>query len=425
MEELGDRSSPPITRADCEALDAADPLGALRERFDLPAGVIYLDGNSLGPLPRGVAERMRHATEAEWGRGLIGSWDAAGWIDLPARCGTKLGPLLGVPARDVFVGDSTSVNLFKIAWAARQLVPHRPTMLTDTSNFPTDSYVLSAVADASGANVETVPGPGSTAHAPVVERLARSDVGVVALSQVDYRSGHRYDLGAVTEAAHAHGAVVVWDLAHSVGAMAVDLVANDVDFAVGCGYKFLNGGPGAPGFAYVAARHQAGLRQPLQGWMGHREPFDFAADYEPAPGAARLGVGTPAVLSMVALDAALDAFDGVEPAALRAKSERLTQLFVELVSVGPAGAECAVIGPSTAAGRGSHVALRHADAVAVMSALIEAGVIGDVRGDVCRFGFAPLYTRFVDVWDAAELLGDLIYSGRYRAERFHRPRRVP
>jgi len=398
-----------VDRAACAALDAADPLAACRDRFELPEGVIYLDGNSLGPLPRGAAARLERVVRDEWGRGLIRSWNAAGWIDLPARVGARIAPLVGAGAGDVVVADSTSLNVFKLLAAALRLQPERRVIVTEPGNFPTDLYMAAGLVELLGGRHEL-----RLVDAGDVEGALDDDAAVVMLTHVDYRTGRMHDLDGITAAAHAAGALALWDLAHSAGAVPVDLSGAGADLAVGCGYKYLNGGPGAPAFAYVAPALQERVVSPLAGWMGHAAPFAFDPGYRPAAGVARLLCGTPAVLSLAALDAALDAWDGVDLADVRAKSLALTELFMARVDAvcAPLGAEVAHRQPPER--RGSQAVVRHAEGYAVMQALIARGVIGDFRTpDLMRFGFAPLYTRFVDVWDAVDILADVLESGAW------------
>ncbi|MGH8825196.1 MAG: kynureninase [Jiangellaceae bacterium] len=392
------------SRADAEALDRADPLRHLRERFELPAGLIYLDGNSLGPLPVGVRERMAAVVDDEWGRDLITSWNTHDWIGLPARVGAKIARLIGAPADCVVAGDSTSVQLYKLIVAAARLRPERRVVVTEPGNFPTDSYIIAGAARLTGLDVRLCD-PAD------VEASLTDDVAVVALTHVDYRTGRTHDAPAVTGAAHDAGALMSWDLCHSAGAVRVDLDAWDADFAVGCGYKYLNGGPGAPAFVYVHRRWHNDLDQPLPGWMGHAAPFALERDYRPAPGIARLQTGTPSVLSMAVLDAALDAFDGVTMDDIRIKSLTMTDLFIALADerLAPHGVTVEV--PRERLHRGSQVCLRHPGAYGLVQALIARGVVGDFREpDLARFGFAPLYLRFVDVWDAVEHLAGVLRS---------------
>jgi kynureninase len=398
-------------RAHCVQADRADPFGALVDDFDLPEGVIYLDGNSLGALPRSVPPRIEEVTRREWGEGLIRSWNDAGWIDLPRRVGAKIASLIGAQADEVIVADSTSVNVYKLLSAALAIRQDRSIVLTDSGNFPTDLYIAQGLLRQLGPSKQLL----TVDRRDIVEAI-NDQVAVVMLTQVDYRSGEKFDLAAVSARAHRAGALVLWDLAHSAGAFQVDLGAAQADFAVGCGYKYLNGGPGAPAFAYVARRHHDRLDQPLSGWLGHAEPFAFESDYRPASGVNRLMCGSPAVLSMSALDAALAVFERAEPrggmAGLEAKVQRLTELFIDRFESRCAGSGLRVISPRNPNRRGNQVSIAASDpehGYALMQALIAAGVIGDFRApDILRFGFAPLYLRHVDVWDAVETLARLI-----------------
>ncbi len=396
------------------ALDAADPLAAARDRFRLPDDLIYLDGNSLGPLPVGVPERVRLLVESEWGEGLIRSWNEAGWIDLPRRVGDRIAELVGAEPGTVVACDSTSVNLYKAASAALR-ISDRPVILTDSGNFPTDRYVLGSVADAGGGRVRTVD------PEDVLDAIENS-VGVVALTQVDYRTGRRHDMEEVGGAARAVGAVTVWDLAHSAGAFSVDLTASGADLAVGCGYKYLNGGPGAPSFIYVAPHRQAAFRNPMTGWFGHAAPFAFEDEFRPASGIDRARVGTSHILSLAALDAALDVFDGLDMVELQDKGSSLTGLFLEMVDdVG--GFD--VLTPRNPRWRGSQVSIRHPQAYAIVQALIASGVIGDYREpNVARFGFGPLFLRHVDVVEAVGVLQRVMEEREWADPRFSVRRRV-
>lgn len=386
-----------MTRDDAGALDAADPLRGLRDRFALPEGVIYLDGNSLGALPRTTPARLGEVVEAQWGCDLIAGWNVHGWIGAAARAGGAIAPLIGAQADEVLVADSTSVNLFKLLAAACMARPERGTILSEPGNFPTDLYMAQSVAGMmAGRRVETV------AFDSLVEAIDE-DVAVVLLTHVHYRSGHRRDMAAITAAAHAHGALVLWDLSHSAGAVAVDLNGCGVDLAVGCGYKYLNGGPGAPAFLYVARGLQETLRSPLSGWMGHAAPFDFGDAYAPAPGIARFQCGTPPILGIAALEEGVAQFDGVDVQALFAKGQALCDLYIALVE--ERCPDFVLASPRDGAQRGSHVSFAHAEAYAICQALIARRVVGDFRApDVLRMGFAPLYTGFEDVWRAVDTL---------------------
>lgn len=403
-----------LTRAACEALDREDPLASRRALFDLPAGVIYLDGNSLGVLPRNVPGRLERAVREEWGRDLIRSWNTAGWIDLPTRVGARIAPLIGAHADEVICADSTSVNIFKLAAAALAMRPGRKVILSEPGNFPTDLYVLEGLADLAGGVELRLAAPDELPAA------LSEDVAVMLLTHVHYKSGRLHDMAALTARAHEAGALTLWDLSHSAGALPVDLNGAVADLAVGCGYKYLNGGPGAPAFAYVARRHQEAFRSPLSGWMGHARPFDFIDAYEPGQGMARVLCGTPSVLGMTALEAALEAFEGVDMAQVRAKSMALGDLFLDLVAERCAGQGFEVACPREAAARGSQVGLSHPQGYAIMQALIARGVIGDFRApDILRFGFTPLYVRHVDVWDAVQHLVEIMETGAWREPRFN------
>lgn len=384
------------------ALDTADELGKLRDRFTLPDGVVYLDGNSLGALPTGVAARIAQVITHEWGTELIQSWSSGTWWTAPERIGDKLSPLIGAAPGQTVVGDSTSVNLFKgLVGAARLARPGRTRMLVDASTFPTDGYIAESAARMTGLTVVPVDPSGAAA-------AMDEDTAVVLLNHVDYRSGRLHDLPALTAAARAAGAVTVWDLCHSAGALPVGLDEHGVDLAVGCTYKYLNGGPGSPAYLYIAARHQGAFDSPLPGWNGHAEPFAMTPDYTPAAGAVRGRVGTPDILSMLALEAALDAWDGVSVEAVRAKSLALTDFFLECVAAYVPAGKVESVTPAEHEQRGSQVSLRTEDARGVMDDLISRGVIGDFRApDVLRFGFTPLYVGFADAERAARTLGHI------------------
>ncbi len=422
------------TRQEALARDTADPLRSLRDGFVLPEGVLYLDGNSLGALPKRTAARVRTTIESEWGEGLIRSWNAAGWIDLAESIGNAISTLVGAGPGEISVGDSTSVNLFKALSAAAALqktdAPSRTTLLSEQSNFPTDLYIAESVAVAAGLKLRLVDAADLADH-------LNHDVAVLMLTHVNYRSGRMHDMAELTRLAHAAGALTVWDLAHSAGAVPVDLHATDADFAVGCGYKYLNGGPGAPAFVWAHPRHtermdREGLRQPLSGWLGHAAPFDFMPAYQPAAGIGRFVCGTPPIVAMKALQCGLEVFAAAEAfggmAALRAKSTALGELFIDRVESTCSGHGLELATPRDPAVRGSQASFAHADGYAIMQALIARGVIGDFRAghaetgeaNLLRFGFTPLYTRFVDVWDAAGILADVLVSGAWREPRFAR-----
>ncbi len=384
-----------ITRADLELMDAGDPLARFRDQFLLPNGVTYLDGNSLGALPKAALDRLDETARVQWGRDLITSWNLHGWIEAPMRLGGKLAQIIGGEEDEVVVADSTSVNLFKLLAGALSLRPGRKTILSEPGNFPTDLYVIQGLVGLLGerATLKTVP-------AEEVVAAIDEDVAVVVLTHVHYKSGRRHDMAAITQAAHDKGALVIWDLSHSAGALEVDLNGCAADLAVGCGYKYLNGGPGAPAFLFVARRHQAQIVNPLSGWMGHAAPFAFVDGYEPAPDIRRQLCGTPSVLAMSALDAALDLFVEADMALVEAKSARMGDLFIELVEA--RCPELTLVSPRLSTERGSQVSFAHPDGYPIMQALIARDMIGDFRApDIVRFGFTTLYLRYADAWDSA------------------------
>lgn len=392
--------------------DQQDELAAVRQLFEVPDSVIYLDGNSLGALPVTVGPAVADLVDRQWGRQLITSWNVNDWWQLPGRVGNRIGRLIGAAAGQVMCGDSTSVQLFQALVAACRLRPGRGIILTDGAGFPTDQYLADAVAGLLDLKVVRLH------PAELAEHLSE-DVAVVALSQVDYRTGELFDAAEITEAAHRAGALMVWDLCHSVGALPVELDAVEADFAVGCTYKYLNGGPGSPGFIYIAQRHLQAAALPLTGWHGHRSPFQLNQRYEPAPSIERARIGTPPVLSMVALDAALSVFDKVELAAVRRKSLALTDLVIEFAQARLADFGVEVVTPLAHNRRGSQVSLRMPAAYEVCQALIERGVIGDFREpDLVRLGFTPLYLRFADVYEAMSRLAAVLADGSYADGRY-------
>lgn len=409
-----------ITRAELVARDAADGLASVRERFHVPEGVIYLDGNSLGPMPRATPGRVAEVVAREWGEGLIRSWNDAGWMALPGRIGAKIAGLIGVPAETVMVADSTSVNLYKVLGAALAARPGRRVILSERGNFPTDLYIaegLAALLDR-GHRLKLVEG-----HE--VAGAIDEDTAVVMLTHVNYHTGAMFDMNAITAAAHAKGALMLWDLAHSAGAVPVDLTAAGADLAVGCGYKFLNGGPGAPAFLHVAAHLLPEVRFPLTGWLGHAAPFAFEPSYRPAGGIAAAFVGSPPILSMSALEVGVDIACETPMVDVRAKSVAQTTVFADLVAQECGGHGLVQASPREAERRGSQVCFAHPEAYPIMQALIERGVIGDFRApDILRFGITPLYLRFVDLWDAVAVLRDVLESGAWREERFRVRRAV-
>ncbi len=397
-----------LSLEDALALDAADPLAPWRDRFLLPEGMIYLDGNSLGALPAVTPGRMDEVVRRQWGQDLIKSWNVHDWIGAPQRVGDKIAGLVGAEAREVVVSDSTSVNLFKLLSAALAARPGRRVILTEPGDFPTDLYIAQGLAARFGAEVRAV-------EPDQVLAALDEDVAVLMLTHVHYKSGRRRDMAALTKAAHAKGALTLWDLSHSAGAIPVDLNAAGADLAVGCGYKYLNGGPGAPAFLFVARRLQAELSSPLTGWMGHAEPFAFVDDYRPAPGIDRFLCGTPSILAFTGLEAAVEMFLEVDQTALYAKGERLCDLFIEQVSAFAETHDLRLVTAREAQQRGSHVSYAHAHGYQLMQALIAHGVVGDFRTpDVARFGFTPFYVGYADVWRAAGILKSLLESGEWR-----------
>ena len=446
-----------ITRQHCQQRDAEDPLRHLRDQFSLPAGLIYLDGNSLGALPKTTAARVADVVTQEWGVGLIRSWNKAGWFEQPQRLGDKIARLIGAHDGDVVATDSTSINLYKVLSTALDIAAHdapgRRVILSERSNFPTDLYMAESLCKARGLSLHLVDAEDIT----TALTAANSDVAVLMLTHVNYRTGAMHDMAALTAAAHQAGALAVWDLAHSAGAVAVDLTGADADFAVGCGYKYLNGGPGAPAFVWANPRHTArqdiDVQQPLSGWWGHAAPFAFTPNYTAAPGIARYLCGTQPILNMAALACGLDTVLAAEPlggmAALRAKSLALTDLFIDLVAQRCGGHGLAVATPLAHAQRGSQVSLTWEGSVeaaalsggvggpggpggsdgaggsgayAIVQALIARGVIGDFRAgppDILRFGFAPLYIGFADVWDAVEHLKQVLDTQEWKQPQFN------
>jgi kynureninase len=397
-------------------LDRADPLAGSRAAFDLPEGVIYLDGNSLGALPRHTAARVAEVIGQQWGRDLIQSWNRHGWISMPAKVGDRIARLVGAEAGEVVAADSTSINLMKLLSAALALRPGRRTILSDNGNFPNDLYIAQGVVGLlDKGHALRITDPEDVAAA--IDR----DVAVVMLTEVDYRSGRRHDMRDLTARAHAAGALVIWDLCHSAGGMDVDLNGACADMAVGCGYKYLNGGPGAPAFMFVAQRLQGDLKPALSGWMGHDRPFAFDLDYRPAAGIMRNQAGTPPIIGLTALDAALDMFDGVDMAQVRAKSLALGDLFIALAHQRLDRHGLEIITPEDHGLRGSQVSLRHPEAYAIIQALIGDGVIGDFRmPDIARFGLVPLYNSFADVWHAIDLLDAIMTARTYQKQRFRK-----
>jgi kynureninase len=426
-------------RHDCQQLDLQDPLRELRDQFVLPSGLIYLDGNSLGMLPKATAARVAEVVAQEWGQGLIRSWNGAGWVDLPQRLGDKIATMVGAGPGEVVATDSTSINLYKVLSAAmsiaQQDAPARRRVLSERSNFPTDLYIAQALCRERGFTLELV-------EAEEIAGKLGDDLAVLMLTHVNYRTGAMHDMAALTAAAQAAGALTVWDLAHSAGAVPVALLEARADFAIGCGYKYLNGGPGAPAFVWVNPVHAERFWQPLAGWWGHAAPFEFSPDYRPAPGIKRYLCGTQPIISLTALECGLAVFEQAQAlggmTTLRAKSLALSDLFIELVAQRCQGHGLGLATPLVHDQRGSQVCLTRAydadgrsGAYAIMQALIARGVIGDFRAgdgrqhrDILRFGFTPLYIGFEEVWQAVEQLGQVLDSGEWQQPEFNQPQAV-
>lgn len=406
-----------MTRDEARQLDASDPLAFARERFILPDGAIYLDGNSLGALPAATAGEVDDLIRDQWGDDLIASWNTHDWIDAPMRVAAKLAPIVGAQPGELLIADSTSVCLFKLLAAAVRARPARRTLLVQEGNFPTDTYVAEGLSEMLGLELRRAP-PADIAAA------IDADTAAVSLSHVDYRSGGRADMDAVNEAASAAGALVAWDLCHSAGAIEVDLNRSGCALAVGCGYKYLNGGPGAPAFLYVAGSLQDELRPPLQGWFGHAEPFAFEESYRPVGGIARFLTGTPSIIALAALSSGLDTFAGIGMADVETKSRALLKLFIGEVEA-RCGDEVRLFGPRDLTLRGSHVCFAYAEGYAVMQALIGRGIVGDFRApDLMRFGFTPLYSSFEDAWRAADALAEILSTREWDQPRFRARRKV-
>lgn len=399
-------------------MDGADPLAHARARFILPENLIYLDGNSLGALPANAPAALERVITREWGRDLVSSWNAHDWIGLPARIGARIAPLIGADDDEVIVADSTSVNLFKLAGAAVRHMAPRRVIVSERGNFPTDLYVLQGLERLLGGAIEF-----RMVEREEIGNAITADAALVVLTHIHYKTGAIHDMRALNEAAQKAGALMLWDLSHSAGALELFLDRDSSDLAIGCGYKYLNGGPGAPAFVYVARQLQEKLQQPLSGWMGHAAPFEFVNEYRPAGGIMRQLCGTPPVLSMTALGEGVATFDGISMRDVREKSKALGDLFLMLVETRCSEFEIACA--RNADERGSQIALRHPDGYPIMQALIARGVIGDFRApDILRFGVAPLYTRFVDIWDAIDRLAKIMNEGAWRDERFQTRRAV-
>jgi kynureninase len=395
------------------AFDDADPIRDFRRKFSLPSDVIYLDGNSLGALPAATALRLEEVVRQEWGMGLIRSWNTHDWIGASRRVGDKIAALIGAEAGEVVVADSTSVNIFKLLMAALGARPGRKIILSEAGNFPTDLYVAQGITAFLPEICVRAVEPGQMLGA------IDEDVAAVLLTHVHYKTGAKYDMAQITRRAHERGALMIWDLCHSAGAVEVDLRAADADLALGCGYKYLNGGPGAPAFLYVAKRLQGELASPITGWLGHAAPFAFTGDYCPAPDIARFLSGTPPILGLTALEVGVDLLAEAPRGALFEKGQKLCSLFIDLIEQNCAGYGIEIATSRDPKVRGSHVSLRHPHGYPIVQALIAEGVIGDFRApDILRFGFTPLYLSYADVWRAAEILRDVLATGRWDDARF-------
>ncbi len=401
------------TRDDCRRRDESDELAPLRDWFTLPEGVIYLDGNSLGPVSRGVRRRVNEVLDHEWATGLVRSWNSAGWMEMPSRLGDQIAPLIGARPGEVVVADSLTILLAKLIGGALALRPERHVVLTDAVNFHSDLYIARAMAARAGRPVEV----RAIDRADLAGELG-PEVALVLLTHVDFRTGEMLDVAGLTAAVHACGALMLWDFAHSAGAVPLDVTGAHVDFAAGCGYKYLNAGPGSPAFLYVRRSWQGVLENPLPGWLGHARPFDFEPTYEPAPGVRTFVTSSPSVLALAAMEGALEIFSYVSLDQLRTKSLALTDLFIDLIAERVPGV-FEIVTPRDHARRASQVSLRHPESYAFVQALIERGVIGDFRDpDISRFGFAPLYLRYVDVYDAVEQMVAVLEGEEHRVARF-------
>ncbi|PHS27701.1 MAG: kynureninase [Robiginitomaculum sp.] len=410
----------PYSRHSLAERDAKDPLGAFRDEFVLPDGVIYLDGNSLGAMPKAAMARSQKLLSQEWGQDLITSWNRHGWFDLPQRLGDKLAPLIGAQEGEVLVTDSTGINLYKLLSMALDLRPGRKVILMEGSNFPTDNYMAQGLARQLGRGHEVRFAKREDMAAQIT-----SEVAVVALTQVHYKTGAVFDLNALTQMAHKAGALICWDLCHSAGALPVNLGKANADFAVGCGYKFLNGGPGAPAFLYVAKRHQGEAIQPLSGWWSHADPFAFERDYRPATDIHQMLSGTQPVLSLAVMECGLDMMLRADMDAIRQKSMTLGDAFITLMEAHCGEYGFALASNAAADERGSQVAFTHPHGYAIMQALIDQGVIGDFRApDILRFGLTPLYTRYVDIWDAVDAIKKVMDQNLWQAARYARRAQV-
>ncbi|MEM6984110.1 MAG: kynureninase [Pseudomonadota bacterium] len=398
------------------ALDKADPLANKRDEFDLPVDTIYLDGNSLGALPKAVKSRVAEVVNQQWGSYLIRSWNDHQWIDLPNQVGDKIAPIIGAAKGQVICCDSISVNLFKLLSSALSLNPGRNVVLSTQDNFPTDLYMVQGLSDLLGPDLCQL----KLVAEQHIEQSLSDSVAVLLLTQVNFRTGQLLDMQKLTKLAHEKGILVIWDLAHSAGALPVELDNCNADFAVGCGYKYLNGGPGSPAFLYVAKRHQASVKQPLSGWMGHAKPFAFNAEYQGADNINQYLCGTPSVIAMSALDAALDVWQDVDISKIREKSIALAEVFIKLLQTHSCLSDLRLCSTENACQRGSQLAFSHIDAFAICQALIEKGVVADFRApNILRFGFTPLYTSFEDIWNAVTILAEVVKTQLYTQPRFN------
>ncbi|UMZ12835.1 kynureninase [Pseudomonas sp. MPFS] len=408
-----------IDKNHCLRLDEQDSLAPLRRQFALPEGVIYLDGNSLGARPVASLERARQVIEQEWGDGLIRSWNSAGWRDLSQRLGDRLAPLIGADAGEVVITDTTSINLFKVLSAAllvqAERAPERRVIVSESSNFPTDLYIAEGLTQLlqQGYSLRLVDSPEQ------VPAAIDQDTAVVMLTHVNYKTGYMHDMQQLTGLIHEAGALSIWDLAHSAGAVPVELKRCGADYAIGCTYKYLNGGPGSQAFAWVAPALCDLVTQPLSGWFGHARQFDMATRYEPSSGIARYLCGTQPITSLAMVECGLEIFEQTDMQSLRRKSLALTDLFIELVEQRCAGHDLTLVTPREHAKRGSHVSFEHPEGYAVIQALIARGVIGDYREPrIMRFGFTPLYTTFTEVWEAVQILGEILDAKTWAQAQF-------
>lgn len=405
-----------LTLNSVRELDSRDPLAQTRKEFSLNEGEVYLDGNSLGAMPKKAAERAQEVVVQQWSRSLIQSWNSHNWVDLPKRTGEKIGYLIGAQANEVVCTESTGVNIYKAVACALQLNPDRRVIVMEGSNFPTNNYMVQGLIDQLGQGHEI----RFVERGELIESLDES-VAVACLTQVHYKTGEKFDLADVTAKAQAKGAVVVWDLCHSTGAFPVDVTRANVDLAVGCTYKFLNGGPGSPAYIYMASRHHNRVRQPLTGWWGHEAPFEFTRDYSPAEGISQQFTGTPSVVALSVMEPGIDLMCQTDPEVILQKSHGLTGLFIDLVEQECAGFGLELVTPRDPDKRGSQVAFRHKQGYPIIQALIAEGVIGDFRApDILRFGFAPLYNSYEDVWSAVQRLKNILQDETWRAPEFNR-----